>query len=1202
MRPARSPVTLQRRHGSGGNLQIHSGTETLTGTNGYSGDTIIDGSGVLALSGSGDISASDVVTDNGKFDITQSSAGVSITTLSGASTSHVYLGNNTLTLTSASGTYNGVISNSGGIVAGTTGGLTISGGSEILGNAETYTGDTTIASGAFLHLSGAGSLAYSSVVDNGTLDISVAGGSSSILSLSGASTGKVTLGGNLLTINDAQNQTFSGVISGANGSVEIGYTVEGTETLTGKETFSGVNTYTGLTTIDSSATLYLDTAGSIADSSEVADNGTFDIHTTSSGASIKTLSGSGHVDLGSKTLTLTNASTTFSGIIEDGLSGTAGGLTINGLGSVETLTGANTYTGTTTITLGTLKAGAANAFSQYSDVVMAADPNAVLDLSGSGYNQTIKSLSGSTVAVGGTVKLGANTLTITNGSNGGTWDGTISGSGGIHLTTGGTFTVDGANTYTGTTTIASGTTLALTGSGNISQSSLVTDDGTFSISAASSSVAIKRLAGASTGAVTLGSNTLSLTAANDTFYGVINGGSGGFTVSSGSETLSAKTNNYTGLTSVGSGAHLYLDNNDDISNSSGVNDIGTFDIQTNGNTSIKTLYGNGVVQLGVHTLTLTAAGPAGTGSFSGFIHGSGGLTITGGTETLSGNNDPTINDYAGATTLTSGTLKAGVNDAFSPNSAVSIAAAGILDLNSHNETIYSLDGTGSVALGTGTLTITHGGSYGGSITGGGGIDVAGSLSNFTLTAADTYSGVTTIESGNTLTLSGGSIVNSIVDDNGTLDVHFGNASIQSLRDSAGPGAVTLGIGDTFALTSANDTFDGVISGGDGTSTFEIASGVETLTGGNTYTGNTKIDSGAVLKLTGTGNIADSALVQDDGNFDISGTTSGATIVSLKGTSGGIVTLGSQTLTISNTKIIIDASNTFNGTINGGTGGLTIAAGQEELTGTQNYNGTTSIDSPATLVLGATGDIHNASSVADDGSFIINANTSIKSLSGSGTVTLNGNKLTITNAVSASAADYFSGDIGPALDAGSLTIAGGTQTLSGTNAYTGATTIGSSATLAIIGATSVATSSGVDVNGTFDISGTTAGTSIMSLSGNGAVHLGDQVLTITNAAGNFSGIISGTSNTGGIHITGGTGQTLTGVNTYTGATVIDLGAKLTVSGSGRISTSSNVTDNGTFDISGASSGTIVSLSGRKHRHRDARFEHAGALQCVGQLRG
>ena len=103
--------------------------------------------------------------------------------------------------------------------------------------------------------------------------------------------------------------------------------------------------------------------GSIANSSGVADNGLFDISdlgnhgTTPVSTSITSLSGSagGMVNLGENTLTITNASGTFAGVIADG--GTSGGvggaLAINS--GTEILTGANTYTGATAINGGTLE-------------------------------------------------------------------------------------------------------------------------------------------------------------------------------------------------------------------------------------------------------------------------------------------------------------------------------------------------------------------------------------------------------------------------------------------------------------------------------------------------------------------------------------------------------------------------------------------------------------------------------------------------------------------------------------------------------------------------------------------------------------------------------------------------------------------------------------------------------------------------------
>ena len=67
----------------------------------------------------------------------------------------------------------------------------------------------------------------------------------------------------------------------------------------------------------------------------------------------------------------------------------------------------------------------------------------------------------------------------------------------------------------------------------------------------------------------------------------------------------------------------------------------------------------------------------------------------------------------------------------------------------------------------------------------------------------------------------------------------------------------------------------------------------------------------------------------------------------------------------------------------------------------------------------------------------------------------------------------------------------------------------------------------------NIAATTAGASIASLSGSGAVVLGNQTLTVADASGTFTGPISGS---GGLSVTGGT-QMLNGASTYSGPTII-----------------------------------------------------------------
>jgi outer membrane autotransporter protein len=134
--------------------------------------------------------------------------------------------------------------------------------------------------------------------------------------------------------------TQQGQISGSGSLTKIS---DGTLTLTAN------NTYTGSTTI-AAGTLALAGTGGIAASSGVSDDGIFDIAATTAGASIKSLSGGGMVNLGTQTLTMTAAADTFGGVIQG-----TGGLTL--AGGTETVTGASTYTGDTTISAGTLVVG-----------------------------------------------------------------------------------------------------------------------------------------------------------------------------------------------------------------------------------------------------------------------------------------------------------------------------------------------------------------------------------------------------------------------------------------------------------------------------------------------------------------------------------------------------------------------------------------------------------------------------------------------------------------------------------------------------------------------------------------------------------------------------------------------------------------------------------------------------------------------------
>ena len=212
--------------------------------------------------------------------------------------------------------------------------------------------------------------------------------------------------------------------------------------------------------------------GQIADTSTITDNSpgnTISVGTHFDGLELRgasdtigTLNGTNPlatVGLGSGTLTIAMGGN-YMGIIEDGGFGTGGNLTLNAPGPVGgptgtlVLSGANTYTGVTTITAGTLQAGADNTFSAASPVLI--DTNGVLDLNN--HPQTVAAISdpfnGDT---GGLINLGTATLTFGGDNIDTSFSGVIQGTGGITKQGTGTFFIEGnANTFTGPTTINAG--------------------------------------------------------------------------------------------------------------------------------------------------------------------------------------------------------------------------------------------------------------------------------------------------------------------------------------------------------------------------------------------------------------------------------------------------------------------------------------------------------------------------------------------------------------------------------------------------------------------------------------------------------------------------------------------------------------------------------------------------------------------------
>jgi autotransporter-associated beta strand protein len=261
----------------------------------------------------------------------------------------------------------------------------------------------------------------------------------------------------------------------------------------------------------------------------------------------------------------------------------------------------------------------------------------------------------------------------------------------------------------------------------------------------------------------------------------------------------------------------------------------------------------------------------------GNISGVGGLSIT---EALSGAKDfirlSGNNTYTGATTIgTNATLSvlSASGNGIGDSSAVSLVGSGSALTISSNETIGSLTSAGAV----GTLvlasntTLTTGGtnastSYGGTSSGAGSLTKVGS-GNMTFTAAQGYTGTTTVSSGTLLLASGATLAstNIQVSNAATLDVSAlaGGLTIASGNRIGGDGSVTgdltLASGSkfVFSLTSTLDV--------SGTVTTDTSFGVASLVNSDGSAIDWSLVGNGVYTLIGSTTTVFSA--SNIGNFD-----------------------------------------------------------------------------------------------------------------------------------------------------------------------------------------------------------------------------------------------------------------------------------------------------------------------------------------------
>jgi autotransporter-associated beta strand protein len=568
--------------------------------------------------------------------------------------------------------------------------------------------------------------------------------------------------------------------------------------------------------------------------------------------------------------------------------------------------------------------------------------------------------------------------------------------------------------------------------------------------------AILVLSGTSTyaGNTTVSAGTLALGAS-----GVIPDGSGNGNVSIGSSgtlDLNGFSETINGLSSSGK-----------VTNSG----ASAATLTVGGNNASSTF--GGTFQAGSSSLFLTKTGSGNLTLYSANPSGLAGVTIDGGAilrwgDFLGADKTVIINNTGRYYATAGGTI----NQNFDINST---SGATSVTLESGSGA-YTLNGTiitsSDAKFGTNNYNShNHAHAFNGKITGSGGITLAGHVTydRFVLNnAANDFAGDTTITAG-TLTIGASGVIpdgsgkgNVSLGVNGRLDLNGFNETINGL---SGSGKVTNSSASSSTLTAggndATSSYSGVVQDGSGTlSLVKTGSGTLTLTGSNTFTGTTDVNAGT-LALSGSGSLytggtaAGSININNGGTLlfsrnDSFGTYLTSTPVLLTIGAGGVVSNGAYFTTLNNL------------TMNGGelrsTGGLNSNYGSYQLKGTVTVSGS------------------SASAITSTGTTNALANIQLGNNVAGGTTTFNVADVTGDANADLSADTAFVDDwnsTGTARVASGLVKTGaGTMVLTGTNTYTGATSV-SEGELAVTGSSNASAhsvASGASISGGSAISG------------------------------------------------------------------------------------------------------------------------------------
>ena len=501
-------------------------------------------------------------------------------------------------------------------------------------------------------------------------------------------------------------------------------------------------------------------------------------------------------------------------------------------------------------------------------------------------------------------------------------------------------------------------------------------------------------------------------------------------------------------------------------------------------------------------------GGGGAGTAYGGTAGSGGVGAgagQNGTTAGGGNNDGEGGGgaaFGGAVFVRQGaTLKIG-DGSFDGSNGVT-AGTGANNGAAAGTGLFLMSGTTTTFNPIGTLTIAgtiaddsaaslpSGNGYTAGSGAGAAIDKTGT-GTLALSGANTYSGGTALNGG-TLKISNGSALGTgnVALNGGTTGVIVdldGNMSVANNFVVSGDPTYNVLTNDTTTISGQIGGLGDVVVNNGGAGYL----GTLTLTGANTYSGGTTLDGGALI-------VSNSSAL-------------GTGAVTLNGGTAGVTVYFNKNMTVAN-DFTVSGDPTFNvltgdtTTISGqisGSGDVVVNNGGVFTTGTlvlsnasNDYTGPTTVDggtlkAGAANVFGSNSAMTVASGAALDlGGF----NESIGSLAGAGTVASSvAGSATLTTGGDNSSTT-FSGAIQNGFGTVALTKTGsGSFTLSGTDAYTGATTI-DGGTLNVNG--SIASSSGVIVNS----GGTLGGTGIVpttTVNSGGTLAPGNSIGTLTVA--------------------------------------------------------------------------------------------------------